>query len=201
MATFTNWQAVLKEGFAPVQVESTPLYQASSRIRVFTSNVMAGLLQTPAYTAALLHAIAGFTGTPDDAETGATRRAERSQVINDESKDIRIVLDEAVFRRRIGGAAIMIEQLEHVLTVMDLPALSVGVVPAGADWRGIWPLEAFYLFDDKQVQVELLTEFVKIEEEEATATYGRAFDLLAALACFGDDARSLITQAIAALDP
>jgi hypothetical protein len=199
MATLTSWQGILHDGFATVQVESAPRYFASNRIRVFTSNVMAGLLQTPAYTEALLHTIAGFSGTPDDAEAGAAKRAERSEVINDESKDIRIILEEAVLRRRIGGAAVMAEQLEHVRAAMELPALTLGVIPAGTDWRGIWPLEAFYLFDDTQVQVELLTEFVEIADGEAIAAYGRAFDLLADLARFGDSAHDLITAAIAEL--
>ncbi|WP_405798778.1 Scr1 family TA system antitoxin-like transcriptional regulator [Streptomyces sp. NBC_01506] len=49
--------------------------------------------------------------------------------------------------------AAMSEQLEHLLGVMTRPNVSVGIIPATAD-RTVWPLEAFYAFDDSQVAVE-----------------------------------------------
>src|SRR5262249_51816811 len=42
------------------------------------------------------------------------------------------VLDEAVIRRRVGGPQVMVEQLQHLLTVCKECSVTIQVVPFGA---------------------------------------------------------------------
>lgn len=81
---------------------------------------------------------------------------------------------------------------------MALPRVSLGVIPFRAP-RVMWPLEAFYMFDDRQVDAELLTAIVKITAPGEIAAYSKAFKILSGMAVHGSAARTLIEQAIRAL--
>jgi hypothetical protein len=81
---------------------------------------------------------------------------------------------------------------------MSLPNISVGIMPLGAR-RSLWGLEAFYIFDDKRVNVETLTAAVNITSKPEIADYTRAFAELARAAVYGVNARALIQAAKDAL--
>ena len=74
-----------------------------------------------------------------------------------------------------------------------------GVIPFGVTGRPVWPLEAFTVFDDARVHVELLSAQVTITTPSEIVLYARAFDKLAGLAVYGDEARARITDAIGTL--
>jgi len=93
----------------------------------------------------------------------------------------------------------MAGQLAHLLTVMSLPAVSLGVIPFTAV-RRMWPVETFSIHDSAQSHVELLTAAVTITAPSEVAQYARAFGMLAEVAVYGTEARALITAAIDALD-
>jgi hypothetical protein len=63
----------------------------------------------------------------------------------------------------------------------------------------VWPLEAFTVFDDERVNVELLSAQVTVTTPSEIVLYARAFDRLSGVAVYGDEARARITTAISAL--
>jgi len=73
------------------------------------------------------------------------------------------------------------------------------VIPFAAS-RGMWTLEAFNVFDDRRVHVELLTAAVTVTAPGEVTQYVKAFTELADLAVHGAAARALITSAVAALE-
>jgi hypothetical protein len=99
-----------------------------------------------------------------------------------------------VLHNVIGDAEVMAGQLGHLLTVGELPAVSLGILPMGIYSR--WPVEDFWIFDDKQVNVELISGFLTITQPSEVAMYADAFARLAELAVVGVAARKLITAAI-----
>jgi hypothetical protein len=103
-----------------------------------------------------------------------------------------------VLRSRIGSADVMAAQLGHLLTVMPLTSVSMGIIPFTAQ-RGVWPLEAFYMYDDRHAVVETLTAEVNVTQPREIADYLKAFAGLQKLAVYGGAARALITSAIDAL--
>jgi Domain of unknown function (DUF5753) len=79
---------------------------------------------------------------------------------------------------------------------MTLRAVSLGVIPFSASGRPVWPLEAFSVFDDERVIVELLSAQVTVTAPGEVVLYLRAFEKLTGLAVYGDEARALISKAI-----
>ncbi|MEU7725680.1 helix-turn-helix transcriptional regulator [Streptomyces sp. NPDC040724] len=195
---YVHWQKLHRHGMRRAQEEVVPLYEQTRHFRVYCSNVVPGMLQTEAYAAALLSTIAAFQGTPDDSQTAAESRIERSRVLHEGTHRFALLLEETVLRYRIGDAAAMAGQLGYLLAVMALPNVSLGVIPFTAQ-RFVWPLEAFYLFDGRQASVELLTAAVNVTAPSEVATYAKAFSELSKLAVYGAPARALISDAITSL--
>ncbi len=197
---YVEWRRLQRSGLRRVQESWIPLYERTRQFRVYCSQVVPGLLQTPAYAGALLSAIAGFHGTPDDVEEAVTARMARSNVIRAGDHRFAVLIEEAVLRYRVGGAETMAGQLRHLLEVMALPSVSLGVIPFEHGGRRMWTLEGFNIFDTEQVSVELLSASVTVTSPGEIDLYVKAFAELSAMAVFGAPARHLIAGAIAALD-
>ena len=86
----------------------------------------------------------------------------RNRVVRSGNHRFLAIAEEAVLRQQIGGAEVMSEQLAYLLEATALPAMSLGVIPFSAVGRQIWPLEAFTIFDDERVHVELLSAQVTV---------------------------------------
>ncbi len=196
---YLEWRRVQRTGLRRLQESRIPLYERTRQFRVYSSTVIPGFLQTYEYAVALLGSIARVHGTPDDVDEAAVARVERSHIIRKGNHRFGILLEESVLRHVVGDAATMAGQLGYLLSVMALPAVSVGVVPAGHP-RDMWTLETFTVFDDERVHVELLTAAVTVTTPGEIAQYARAFEEMASLAVYGSAARSLISAAIDALD-
>ncbi|WP_405799407.1 helix-turn-helix domain-containing protein [Streptomyces sp. NBC_01506] len=192
---YVHWKKLHRHGMRRAQEEVVPLYEATRHFRVYCSNVVPGMLQTEAYATALLSTIATFQGTPDDSSEAAASRIERSHVLHEGGHRFALLMEETVLRYRIGDAETMAGQLGYLLAVMVLPNVSLGIIPFSAE-RRVWPLEAFYLFDDRRASVELLTAAVNVSAPSEITTYAKAFSQLAEMAVYGPDARALITESV-----
>ncbi|MGW4754278.1 helix-turn-helix domain-containing protein [Streptomyces chartreusis] len=198
-AMYLEWRRVQGTGLRRLQESRIPLYERTRTFRVYSSTVMPGFLQSYEYAAALLGSIARVHGTPDDVADAAAVRVERSHIIREGDHRFAIVLEESVLRHVVGDAATMAGQLGYLLSVMALPSVSVGIVPAGKP-RDMWTLETFTVFDGERVHVELLTAAVTVTAPGEISQYAHAFEELTALAVYGAKARTLISAAIESLD-
>jgi len=97
-------------------------------IRTWQPLVVPGLLQTPAYARAILGAEPGATQAWIE-ETVATRLQRQAVFERQEPPMYWALLDECALIRPIGGANVMREQLEHLLTMMATPFISIQIVP------------------------------------------------------------------------
>ncbi|WP_406014950.1 helix-turn-helix domain-containing protein [Streptomyces sp. NBC_00984] len=195
---YAEWKQIHKDGMRRVHEQTVPLYQRTRSFRVYASNVMPGMLQTAGYATGLLRAITSFQGTPDDVADAVAARLDRSRVIREGEHRFALLLEETVLHYRVCDDAAMREQLEHLLTVMRRPNVALGIIPKQAR-RTVWPLEAFYAFDDRQVAVETLTAEINLTTPGEIRTYLRAFAELSQVAVRGESARGLITDALSAL--
>ncbi|MER8068023.1 DUF5753 domain-containing protein [Streptomyces sp. NPDC094034] len=192
---YVQWKRRHRAGMRRAQADLLPLYERTRAFRMYCSNVIPGLLQTPPYAAALMTMITKFQGTPDDLAEAVASRIERSRVLHQGEHTFAILLEEAVLRYRLGNAEVMAGQLAHLLSVLSLPSVSLGVIPAAAE-RTMWPLEAFYVFDGELVAVETLTAEVNVTAPGEARDYVKAFGELTGSAVFGAAARTLITDAM-----
>jgi len=88
----------------------------------------------------------------------------------------------------------MSDQLQHLLTALKLPRVRIGILPLTAPYR-VQLHNAFWILDDRLVQFDTYTAELSLIRPDEIATYGRAFERLAALAVYGSDAHDMIIQA------
>ncbi|GAB2929490.1 helix-turn-helix domain-containing protein [Streptomyces mayteni] len=196
---YIEWRRLQRGGLRRLQESRVPLYERTRLFRTYSSQVFPGLLQTPEYAAALLASISEFHGTPDDVAEAVEARMARSDIIRRGRQRFVILIEESVLRYQLGDSAVMAGQLGALLSAMALPAVSLGIVPFSARSRAMWVTEAFSMFDDQRVHVELLTAQVTVTAPGEVELYVRAHARFLELAVRGDEARRLITAAIDAL--
>jgi transcriptional regulator with XRE-family HTH domain len=172
------------------------MYVEWRRLKAYCSAVVPGFLQTPAYAGALLSAIGEFRGTPDDVEEAVAARMSRNRMLRSGNHRLALLVEESVLRHRLGGAEVMTPQLGQLLEATKMPSMSLGVIPFTAGPRPMWPLEAFTIFDDERVHVELLSAQVTVTAPSEITLYVRAFEKLARLAVYRAQARDLIAEAL-----
>lgn len=196
---YQEWRRLHSTGMRRLQEARGTLYERTRQFKVYMSTVIPGFLQTPGYAQALMSAITEFQQTPDDVEEAVRARMARNRILGSAGHRFTMLIEESVLRYRVGGSEVMSAQLGHLLSCTALPNLRIGIIPFTAEARPMWTLEAFTVFDDTRVHVELLSAQVTVTVPGEVIVYLRAFDQLARLAVYGAEARALITSAINAL--
>ena len=196
---YVQWQRLERTGLRWLQESPVPLYERTRLMRVYCSQVVPGLLQTPSYATALLASITERKGIPDDVSEAVPARMARARILREGEHRFAFVVEEAVLRTGLGGGEVMAAQLGHLLEVMALPSASFGVIPFAAS-RPRWVLENFTMFDAAQVNVELLSAEVTITAPSEIKIYAEAFEEFAGMAVYGAEARALVISALSALN-
>jgi transcriptional regulator with XRE-family HTH domain len=196
---YVEWRRMERSGLRRAQESVLPLWERTRHFRAYSSWLIPGPLQTPAYIEALLRSIRDRRDLPDDLDEAVRVRVEKQQILHNGARRFAVVLEESVLRHRIGGSATMAGQLGHLLLLATLPNVSIGVVPLDAERTALWPVEDFWIFDDVQVNVELVSAFLTITQPHEVGMYARTFTELTDLAVYGADARALITSAVDSL--
>lgn len=197
---FVDWRRMERTGLKLAQESVNPLWERTERFRIYSGWLIPGPIQTREYIAAALTSIMSRRDLPDDIEAATDVRVERQHVVKRHDRRFAIVLEESVLRYRIGGVDTMAAQLGHLLTVSSLPTVSIGVIPLDADRSAMWPTEGFFIYDDEQVAVELVSGYLTITQPREIAMYAQTFTTLSEQAVHGATARRLIAEAINALD-
>lgn len=196
---YVQWRRMERAGLRRVQQSVAPLFERTRRFRVYQSWVIPGLLQSAAYTRAVLNTVAQLRDVPDDIDDAVAARMDRQQVLYAGDHRFAMLIEEWVLRTVIGSEETMAGALGHLISVASLPSVSLGVIPLRTPRGAGWPVESFTLYDDAQVNVELVSAHLTITQPGEIAEYTKAFAELSAIAVYGTEARSLITAAIDAI--
>lgn len=188
---YVEWKRLQRTGLKRLQDSYTELYEQASQVRIYSPVVVPGLFQTPGYIGALLGAVHDRWRSRNDVAEAVEARMARRRVLNDGGRGFAIILEEAVLTYSIGGREVMDEQLRHLLTVMSLPTVSLGIIPAETDRRQ-WAVETFTLFDTEMVDVELVSARITVTTPSEVKLYAATWDDLRALAVHGKAARRII---------
>ncbi len=171
----------------------------ASSVRVYESELVHGLLQTPDYYRAFLRA-APAAADEDEAERKIeVRMARQERLTGDDPPDYWAVLNEAVIRRVVGGADVMRKQLDHIAEMAKLPHVNVQVLPFGA---GVHPAMdgSFEILgfpepaDPAVVYLENQAGSLYLEEEAEIDRYARMFSHLIAKALDPEESRRMIAR-------
>ncbi len=196
---FIEWRRMERTGLRRAQEAVLPLWERTRLFRAYSSWLIPGAVQTRAYTTAVLRAIAARRDLPDDVDEAVTVRTDRLRLLREGDHRFLVMIEESVLRNVIGGAEVMAGQLGHLITVASLPSVSLSIVPMGLPRDAVWPVEDFWIFDDRQVNVELVSGWLTLTQAREIAAYAKTFSDLSEIAVRGSRARALITAAIDAL--
>lgn len=197
---YVEWPRMERSGLKVAQQVVVPLWERTKRFRIYSSWLVPGPLQTRGYIQAVLTSLRQHRVIPDDVEAAVQVRVDKQRVIAEGDRKFAVILEESVLRQPIGGAETMAGQLGYLLTVGSMPAVSLGIIPLDVDRSAIWPVEGFWMFDDEQVTVELVSGHLTVTQPYEIAMYAKSFAKLHDHAVYGTAARALITKAIEALD-
>jgi transcriptional regulator with XRE-family HTH domain len=105
------------------------LQEAANSIRTFEIQYVPGLLQTPAYARAVVE-----RGLPSAPAREVSRRVElrtrRGELLQrPDAPQLWAIIDESVLLRVLGSREVMREQLDHLVTMTQLPHVSLQIVP------------------------------------------------------------------------
>lgn len=191
-----DWQRAERSGLAQINVSVRDTYERAKLFRSYCQTMIPGLLQTAEYTTAVLKSVLRRRPTAvDDVADAVAERVARQHILYEGDHRLAFVLEVSALRYQVGGSQVLAGQLDHLLDVMRLPSVSIGIIPTTIDRTMRWPVEDFYIFDNSQANVELVSGFLTVTHPREVAMYSESFTALARLAVHGAHARSLISAA------
>lgn len=190
---YREWRRQMRTGLRLMQETAVRRYERFRLLRIYEHTVLPGLLQTPGYSNASMSQWVRFMGIPDDHEAATAARLANQRVLRGGPvRRFVFLLEEQALRTRFDGPEVMVEQLDHLLSVLTLPRVSLGIIPAMAE-RPYVSQVPFWIWDDTKVIIETISAELEIARRDEVALYAAAFDLLRQSAVYGSQARALIT--------
>ncbi|MGW4024994.1 helix-turn-helix domain-containing protein [Streptomyces sp. NPDC005009] len=160
------------------------LQEAAATIRTFEIQYVPGLLQTAAYTRAVVE-----RGLPNAPAGEVQRRVElrmrRAELLlREAAPQLWAVIDESVLLRVLGSPAVMREQLEHLVTMAERSNVTVQIVPLDVTNASAPAIPVTYLrFGGLDLPDVVYLEHIRsanfLEDRDETEEYRIALDRLA----------------------
>lgn len=196
--TWIEWRRMEELGLRHLQQAVHPKYQRTHRFRFYSSTVIPALIQTEAYARAVLLSVQRRRELPDDIDDAVAARLDRQRLMRERGRTFAILIEQGALYGGRGGPEVWAGQLGHLVNVAAMKNVSLGIVPFGCSREAAWPVETFYMFDDTEVNVELVSGYLTVTQSREIEMYAQVFAELAALAVHGSAARRLISAAIEA---
>jgi transcriptional regulator with XRE-family HTH domain len=193
-AMYVEWRRRLRTGTRRRQEKSRALEADTRLMRWYEPVLVPGILHTAEYAAAVIRQVIDFYEIPDDIEAGVAARMERQQILYEGHHRFDFILAEQVLRTQVGDPQVMAGQLDRLLTVLSLPRVRLGIVPARH--RYSVPTNQLIMFDDRAVHVEAISAELTITQPREIALYAKAFEQLSESAVYGTAARDMIATAL-----
>ncbi|RQX15485.1 transcriptional regulator [Micromonospora ureilytica] len=164
---------------------------------VFESMVIPGLLQTEDYAQALTLGT-GFV-RPDHAERFVSFRQTRARRLTDDDPLVlHAVIGEAALRLRVNGDETRRAQLAHLITMSELPNVTVQVLRPEDGPHAAGAIGKFVLLDFVHVRpiayTEVLDGAMYVQDPDGVRTYNMVADNLRQVALSPAESRALIRE-------
>jgi len=195
-----SFSDVLSNFFEPL----VALEGAAATIRTYEPFYVPGLLQTPAYTDAVVRSGPGHLLMHEVERRVELRQERQRQFDQPDAPRLWAVIDESVLMRSVGGTHVMREQLLHLVSMMERPRVTLQVAPLEVTasvgvGTGVTYLR-FALGDLKDaVYIEHLTDSTFSQKPQAVEQYRDMLDRLGACALTPRQSMELIEQRLKTL--
>lgn len=180
-------RVILARGVAEMQRRIGQLEGSASLVRTFQPMMVIGLLQTPPYMRYVFGIPDSRALSSGEVDEAVLAREARQRSLENPAKEFVLIMTEGSLRWQVGSPQLMADQVDAVASV-DLPNVKVGIIP----WTtpvDQFPMHGFHLYDDDAVIVGTETATATMTGAADIAAYVELFDMLEALAVFGDEAR------------
>jgi hypothetical protein len=206
-ATQRGWWEDYTDALAPEYISFIGLEAEAEAERICQFDVIPGLLQIADYTRQIsLGYQSVIPGPPSAIETRVRVRTIRQErLTRDPVIQLYAVIDEAVLRRNMGGPKVMRPQLEHLVTVSELPNVDIRILPLSQDASlapGSFEMLSFAppevpgaaTLEDVVGTEKIATQLYVEGEESVTYMFRAVFDALVQASLSPDDSRRLIIE-------
>jgi hypothetical protein len=126
------WPLVHAERLPSWLKDYVEMEESASKLRLFETQCVPGLLQTEAYAHAIIAAGRGKVDQEAVDELVTARIARQAIFSRKNPPAVWVIVDESVLHRRICSHNVMNDQLTHLLDIIDPPNLVVQVLPYDA---------------------------------------------------------------------
>ncbi|MFF7379477.1 helix-turn-helix domain-containing protein [Streptomyces massasporeus] len=175
------------------------LQEAAATIRTFEIQYVPGLLQTPAYTRAVVER--GLPNAPSaEVERRVELRRHRARLVSrTDAPQLWAIIDESVLLRVLGSTDVMREQLAHLVEMAERSNVTLQIVPLNVTNASAPAIPITYLrFGGLDLPDVVYLEHIKsanfLEDRDETEEYRIALDRLADEALKPRDSMELLRQ-------
>ncbi|MER5733081.1 helix-turn-helix transcriptional regulator [Streptomyces sp. NPDC002138] len=194
-----GWWQTYRDIISPAYAELISLEADAKSLRSYQTLLIPGLLQTAAYARASITAI-NMSSTPDQVNALVEVRQQRQAVLSrPEPLQVWAIIHEAALRPVTGAPGVMRDQCQRLLDLMDLPHVSIQILPLSAaphpGMGGPFTVLGFPESADLDVVlVEHLASALYVEDAADVSVYGSAFEHLRAHALPFDKSADLTAR-------
>lgn len=200
--TYDDWLVEFREDMPDWFALYPALEEDAVQIWTYGSELVEGLFQTADYAEAIVQtSLPEISG--EELERSIELRSRRQKLLErDSPPKLRLVLNEAVIRRQIGGETVMAEQIRHLITLSEKEHITIQVLPFSAGAHpgmktGFTLLRFPEGFDDMDcAYLENENGGVWQEVLDHVARYSEVFERINAMALSQEETRALLTSLV-----
>ena len=173
------------------------LETAATSIDIYMSLLVPALLQTPDYARAVIAAVRPDL-PPGEIDRRVELRLRRQDLLDQERPPrMRVLLDDTVLARPVGGPRVMAAQRRRLLADAGRPAVTIQVLEVGAGAHagmdGPFTIFGFPAPAERDVvALDSAADALYLEDAEDVARYRRVFELLLPAARSPEDSAAII---------
>ena len=173
---YAELKRLLRTGTSRYQQELLDEETRTRHFPIFDPAIIPGALQTPGYATVRLAEFADMVGIPADIPATVAVRMERARLLVSGERLFHIVLGEHTLGAALAPQDVIEDQLHHLLELSRQPRLRLGILPALV--RHYMTFCGFWIFDDREAQIETYSAAVRITQPSEMAMYAEGLRAL-----------------------
>lgn len=167
----------------------------SVKVTTLGMTVVPGLVQTERYMRAVVDG--GGRLSPERVEVWVANRLWRQRILTESGREFVLLVSGPALLWAAGSAAVMLEQLDHLVAASRLPSVRLGVIPPATP-MDVFPMHNIDLYEDRAgdrtVIVGTLGGTAILDDPVDLHAHAALLERLRELAVWGDDARAALAD-------